>query len=65
MPTGSKPKPVPRFTGWWRPDSRSPWHRIVHGGDETDVLNKLLDCVRGGDKCVLPAGQNPNEREQL
>jgi len=53
-----------RFVGWWRKDSGSLWRRIVHGDDETDVFNRLLNAVRGGDKAVLPAGTDPNAREQ-
>lgn len=49
------------WTGWHRPDQRSPWRAIVTGATEIEAFNKLLDLVRGGDKCVLRAGQDPNE----
>jgi hypothetical protein len=48
------------WTGWYRPDPGSPWRAVVSGDEETVVFNKLLDTVRGGDKCVLPVGVDPN-----
>jgi len=49
-----------RWTGWHRPDPCSPWRAIVTANTETKAFNRLLDTVRGGDKCVLPAGADPN-----
>jgi hypothetical protein len=51
------------FVGWWRPDPKTPWRRIVHGSDERAALNRLLNAVPGGDKVVLPAGNNLNARD--
>ena len=48
------------FIGWYGPDPRSPWCAIVNGDTESEVFNRLLDTVRGGDKNVLPAGVDPN-----
>ncbi len=48
------------WTGRHRLDPLSPWRAIVTADDETKALNKLLDTVRGGDKCVLPVGVDPN-----
>jgi hypothetical protein len=50
------------FCGWHRPDKRSPWQLVCQAASEDAALGKLLDAVRGKDKTVLPAGQNPNER---
>ena len=49
-----------RWTGWHRPDPCSPWRAIVTADDETKAFNWLLDTVRGGDKCVLAGGVDPN-----
>jgi hypothetical protein len=35
---------------------------VCQADTEDAALGKLLDAVRGGDKTVLPAGENPNER---
>lgn len=51
---------TPEFVGWHRPHPRSPWRAVCHGASADGVLGKLLDCIRGGDKAVLPAGVDPN-----
>ena len=51
-----------RFVGWHRPTPRSPWQAIVTADSEADAFGKLLDTVPGGDKVVLPAGTDPNDR---
>jgi hypothetical protein len=48
------------WIGWHRPDPCSPWRALVTAESETVAFNRLLDSVRGGDKCVLPAGTDPN-----
>jgi hypothetical protein len=50
------------YCGWHRPDKRSAWRLVCQADTEDAALGKLLDAVRGGDKTVLPAGENPNER---
>lgn len=57
--------PVAGEAGWHRPDKRSPWRAIVQGDTEADALGKLLDAVSGGDKVVLPAGVDPNDKTPL
>lgn len=49
-----------KWVGWHRRDGRSPWRAIVTAETETAAFNKLLDMIRGGDKCILPAGFDPN-----
>lgn len=51
---------APTWTGWHRPNRRSPWRAIVTAATETAAFNQLLDRVRGGDKTVLPHGIDPN-----
>lgn len=55
----------PAFIGWYRRDRRSPWRAVVADNDESKCLNHLSDTVAGGDKVVLPRGENPNERERV
>jgi hypothetical protein len=50
------------FIGWYRPNRRQPWRPVVQSDDERDCLSKLLNELPG-DKLVLPAGRDPNQRE--
>ena len=50
------------FVGWHRPDKRSPWRAIVEADTEAAAFDQLLDNVPGGDKTVLPAGVDPNDK---
>jgi hypothetical protein len=59
MPNAKIENPV-RFVGWWRRDAASPWRPLVYNSDEDRAFNRLLDAALGGDKLVLPAGQDPN-----
>jgi len=49
------------FVGWHREDRRSPWRPIVEAESEDGAFRQLLDAARGGDKCILPRGIDPNE----
>jgi hypothetical protein len=54
---------APAFVGWHRRNSRSRWVPVCHGPSAEIVLGKLLDDIRGGDKCVLASGVDANDRE--
>jgi hypothetical protein len=66
---GEEGDPAPahlRFNGWHRPGPGRPWVLLVQGREgegEGPVLDRLLSAVAGGDKFVLPAGQDPNRRQ--
>ena len=53
-------KSKPRYVGWHRNGPGFKWKAILGAETDTECLNKLLDFIRGGDKTVLPLGQNPN-----
>jgi hypothetical protein len=51
------------FVGWHRPGrGRKPWKAVARGETEAECFSRLLTAVAGGDKLVLPAGQDPNTR---
>ncbi len=50
------------FVGWYRANCRQPWRPVVQAGSEGAALDQLLAYLPG-DKIVLPAGRDPNERE--
>lgn len=52
------------FVGWHRPHNRSRWHPVCHGDSAEVVLSKLLDNIRGGDKCVLAANVDANDPQR-
>jgi hypothetical protein len=52
------------FVGWHRLSPRSPWRPVCHGPSAEFVLSKLLDSIKGGDKCVLAAGVDANDRQR-
>jgi hypothetical protein len=54
----------PRFTGWWRPGSRSFWHVVCHGQTEPETFRRLRELKQGGDFCCLEYGKNPNHRNR-
>jgi hypothetical protein len=57
------PDPLPeRFVGWHRTGSCSPWRIAVEADTEDEAWAALLSAVDGGDKTVLPQGQDPNRR---
>jgi hypothetical protein len=49
------------FVGWFRQGRGQKWKAIVHGQTEEETLDKLLDHAGPGDRCVLPAGRDPNK----
>jgi hypothetical protein len=51
--------------GWHRANSLCRWVPVCCGMSAESVLGKLLDgTIRGGDKCVLAKGVDPNEDKQ-
>jgi hypothetical protein len=52
--------PTESFVGWHRRDRLSNWCAVVTGDTEDAVYRQLLNMVQGGDKVILPAGQDPN-----
>ncbi|HEY7313862.1 MAG TPA: hypothetical protein VH643_31220 [Gemmataceae bacterium] len=50
------------FVGWYRVNRWQPWQPVVQAGSEGAALDKLLAYLPG-DKIVLPADRDPNERE--
>jgi hypothetical protein len=51
------------FVGWYRVNRRQSWRPVVQAGSEGAALDKLLAYLPG-DKIVLPAGRDPNERKR-
>jgi hypothetical protein len=51
------------FIGWYRANRRQAWRPVVQADNERDCLDKLLNELPG-DKIVLPAGCDPNQRKQ-
>jgi hypothetical protein len=49
------------WIGWYRLSRRQRWRPVVEADNEDAALDKLLN-EPPGDKIVLPAGRNPNER---
>ena len=49
------------FTGWYRATSRQPWQAVCHADSEREAWDLLLARKDSGDKCVLPAGRDPND----
>jgi hypothetical protein len=47
------------FVGWHRPNSRAPWNPVCHGASPDDVIFRLLDAVKGGDKWFCVPGLIP------
>jgi hypothetical protein len=58
---GASPAGV--WVGWWREHPPRPWQPVVRVRSEAEALDLLLQHYPGGDKCVLPSGQDPNRRE--
>jgi hypothetical protein len=52
--------PTKSFVGWHRHDRLSKWRAVVSGETEDEVYRQLLSMVRGGNKVILPTGQDPN-----
>jgi hypothetical protein len=50
------------FAGWHRQDHRQPWREVCRAGTEDEAWDSLLDHTAGGDKLILPVGENPNTR---
>lgn len=50
------------FVGWHRPWPRARWRPLVQAQTEDAAFRQLLDAVAGGDKTVLPAGVDPNDK---
>jgi hypothetical protein len=50
------------FVGWYRAKRPQRWRPVVEAGSEGAALDKLLAYLPG-DKIVLPASRDPNERE--
>jgi len=55
-------EPDHAFAGWSRKNSAFAWRRVVTAESEAECWNLLLGHTEGGDKCVLAAGRDPNQR---
>jgi hypothetical protein len=49
-----------RWIGWHRPNKRAPWKQASEGDTEDEAFHRLLNAVKGGDKVILKAGEDPN-----
>jgi hypothetical protein len=58
---GAKPEAARTFVGWFRPP-RGVWEVYCRAPTEAAAWDRLLDLQRSGDKAVLPAGKDPNDR---
>jgi hypothetical protein len=56
-------RPDTGFVGWHRFDERFPWRPVCHGASPEMVLLKLLGSYHHGDRMVLAAGVDGNERQ--
>ncbi len=51
------------WVGWYRKDPSEPWRRIAEAADRRTCWHLMAE-PRGGDKVVLPAGEDPNIPKQ-
>ena len=53
------------WSGWFRPRGGT-WRRVVEAESESEAWGMILAFTEGsGDKCVLPAGRNPDNKTQV
>jgi hypothetical protein len=57
---GGVPPAVRKFIGWCRRDTSKRWRAVVRADTEDEAWGAMLTSVQGGDKCVLPEGQDPH-----
>jgi hypothetical protein len=50
------------YTAWWRENRRKPWRPIGEAETESAAWELAFARIRGGDKCVLQTGRDPNRR---
>ncbi len=48
-----------KYVGWHRLGPNLPWHRIAEAPDQLSCW-RLMRSPPGGDKVVLPVGEDPN-----
>ena len=64
MPRRRKgPAGAPRWAGWHRHSTYSPWRRLVEAGSKEECADLLDACVEGGQTAVLPVSLHPLDRE--